>query len=149
MSNINSRLKFRRVSKLSKASPEVLYTLWAESPFHDSMCLDGVGCANSLGDTVWSQRVGCRQLQPWIGPHGGQWTMCVQPKQTQPHSHSGGPVGAQTTGASGSCQTDQCKLWGNLSRGSDTPLLSVSPLVQDPWGEPVGGIECEEDGKPL
>ena len=58
MNNINSRIKFRRVSKLSKASPEVLYTLWAESPFHDSTCLGGVGCANSLGDTAWSQRVG-------------------------------------------------------------------------------------------
>ena len=43
MSNINSRIKFKRVSKLSKASPEMLYTLWAESPFDDSMCLDGVG----------------------------------------------------------------------------------------------------------
>ena len=72
-------------------------------------------------------------------------TMCVQPKQTQPHPHSGGPVGVQTTGASGSCQTDHCKL---LSRESDTPLLSVDPLVEDPWGEPVGGIECEEGGKP-
>ena len=57
MSNINNRIKFRRVSKLSKASPEVLYTLWAESPFHD-LCLDGVGCANSLGDTVCLQRDG-------------------------------------------------------------------------------------------
>ena len=58
MSNINNRIKFRRVSKLSKASPEVLYTLWAESPFHDLMCLDGVGSANSLGDTVCLQRDG-------------------------------------------------------------------------------------------
>ena len=70
--------------------------------------------------------------------------MCVQPRRMQPHPHSGGPVSAQTTGASGSCQTDQCKLWGNLSRGSNTLLLSVGPLVQDPWGEPVGGVECEE-----
>ena len=58
MNNINSRIQFRRVCKLSKASPEVLYTLWAESPFHDSMGLGGVGCANSLGDTVWSQNYG-------------------------------------------------------------------------------------------
>ena len=41
----------------------------------------------------------------------------------QPHPHSGGLVGVQTTSASGSCQTDQCTLWGNLSRGSDAPLL--------------------------
>ena len=74
--------------------------------------------------------------------------MCVQPKQTQPYSHSGGPVGVQTTGASGSCQTDQCKLGGNLSRGSDTPLLFTGPLVQDPWGEPAGGVKYEEGKKP-
>ena len=55
MNNINSRIQFRRVCKLSNASPKVLYTLCAESPFHDSMGLGGVGCANSLGDTVWSQ----------------------------------------------------------------------------------------------
>ena len=42
----------RRVCKLSEASPEVLYTLRAESPFHNSTCLDGIGCATSLGDTV-------------------------------------------------------------------------------------------------
>ena len=49
MNNINSRIKVRRVSKLSKASPEVLYTLWAESPFHDSICLDDVGCVRLPG----------------------------------------------------------------------------------------------------
>ena len=58
--------------------------------------------------------------------------MCVQPKQTQPLTHSRRPVGVQTTGASGSCQTDQCKLRGNLSRGSDTPLLSVGKSVNFP-----------------
>ena len=25
------------------------------------------------------------RLQPLIGPHGGQWTMCARPKQMQPH----------------------------------------------------------------
>ena len=141
MSNISSRIKFRRVSKLSKASPEVLYTLSAESPFHDSMCLDGVGCANSPGDTVWSQRVSCRQLQPWIGPHGGQWTMCSAKADTATSPFR------RAHRCSNNFQTDQCTLWGFLSRGSDTPLLSVGPLVQDPWGEPVGGVECEEGGK--
>ena len=97
---------------------------------------------------MWSQRVGHRQLQPWIGPHGSQWTMYAQPKQMQPHAHFGDPVGVQTTSASGSCQTDQCTLRGNLSRESDAPLLPVGSLVQRLWGEPVGGIESEVGGKP-
>ena len=74
--------------------------------------------------------------------------MCVLPMQMQPHPHSELPVDVQTTGVSGSFQTDQCILWGNLSRGSDTPLLHSGPLVHGLWGEPVGGAECEVGGKP-
>ena len=29
------------------------------------------------------------------------------------------------------------------------PLLFVGPLVQGPWGKPVGGVECEVGGKTL
>ena len=71
-----------------ETSPEVLYTLEVESPFTISVGVGGVGCAHSSGDTVWSQRVGHQQLQPLIGPYGGQWTMCALPKQMQPHPHS-------------------------------------------------------------
>ena len=104
--------------------------------------MGGVGCANSLGDTVWSQRVGHQQFQPSIGLYGGQWTLCALPKQMQPHPHSELPIGVQTTDVLGSFQTDQCILWGNLSRGSDTPPLHAGPLVHGLWGEPVGGVEC-------
>ena len=74
--------------------------------------------------------------------------MCALLRQMQPHPHSEVPVGVQTIGVSGSSQTDQCTLWGNPSRGSDTPLLHADTLVQGPWGEPVGGIDCEVGGKP-
>ena len=33
-------------------------------------------------------------------------------------------------------------------RISYTPLPPPSPLVQGPWGEPVGGVECEVGRKP-
>ena len=66
----------------------------------------------------------------------------------QPHFHSKVPVSVQTIDVSGPSQTDQRTLWGNLSRGSNTPLLPTGPLVQDPWGELVSGIECEVGGKP-
>ena len=55
---------------------------------------------------MWPQRVEHQQFQPSIGPYGGQWTMCAVPKQMQPHPHSEVPVGVQTTGVSGSFQTD-------------------------------------------
>ena len=97
---------------------------------------------------MWSQRVGHQQPQPLIGPYGGQWTMCVLPMQMQPHLHSELPVGVQITGVSESFQTDQCILWGNLSRGSDTPPLPAGPLVHGLWGEPVGGVGCKLGGKP-
>ena len=74
--------------------------------------------------------------------------MCDLPWQMQPHPHSEVPDGVQTISISGSSQTDQFTLWGNPSRGSDTPLQPAGPLVQGPWGEPVGGIECEVDEKP-
>ena len=73
------------------------------------------------GDTVCSQRVGYQQLQPFIGPYGGQWTMCALPKQMHPHPHSELSISVQITGVSESFQTDQCTLWGNLNRGSDSP----------------------------
>ena len=97
---------------------------------------------------MWSQRVGHQQLQPLTGPYGGQWTMCTLPKQMQPHPHSEVLVGVQTIGVLGSSQTDQCTLWGNPSRGSDTPLSPAGPLVQSPCREPVGGVECKVGGKP-
>ena len=74
--------------------------------------------------------------------------MCALPKEMQPHPHSEVPVGVQTIGVSGFFQTDQCTLWGNQSRGSDTPLPPAGPLAQGFWGEPVGGVECEVGGKP-
>ena len=58
----------RRVCRLSKASPEVPSTLWSEYPIVVPLCLGGIGCANSPGSTVWSQRVGCRCLMPRIQP---------------------------------------------------------------------------------
>ena len=58
----------RRVCRLSKATPEVPSTLWSESPIVVPLCLGGIGCANSPGSTVWSQRVGCRCLLPRIQP---------------------------------------------------------------------------------
>ena len=96
---------------------------------------------------MWSQRVGHRRLQPSIGPYGSQWTMCVLPKQLQPHPHFEMPVGVQTTGVSGSSQTDLCTLWGNPSRGSDTPPLHAGPLVHGLWGEPVGGVYRVRSGR--
>ena len=52
---------------MSKASPEVLYTLWAEFPFHDSMCLNCVGTSTHLQEIEEWLSIGNRRYE------GGSW----------------------------------------------------------------------------
>ena len=78
MNRINYRIQLETI-------PEVLCTP-RQCPH--STCVGIIGC----GDTMCSQKVGHRRLQPLIGPYGGQWTMCALPREMQPQPHSEVPV---------------------------------------------------------